>query len=189
MVLLHRTSLWLATLMACVGMSCIAIFLLNRSHDAELLSSAASAAMFSTMLVLVSVIFTGFASGRRARRNSARWVFPPLGPVTAPLLTDQQQQRQEALSERLHIDEPRFCTQAQAPCTAWSFCGSTPPERPMTFVKNPEEPGLASPPEMLHENSLLPIIQRSGVPLTSCLGLSSKAKSGDKLPGSCQDGN
>ena len=140
MGLVKRVLFWPAAISGGGGIAFIAAFLLASKSNDLFLFSALVAAGFSAASLGVGVIVYWLESIWRIlpampRIASAK---PEPGPEPIVALAKQFEERQEVLKERLNIDEQRFCTKANAPCTAWSFCGSVPKTPSAQFVESPE---------------------------------------------------
>jgi len=173
---LKRTTLWGSALFACAGVILILAFLLGREPDDMLLSGATFAALLSSALLLLVVSLIGIGSAKRAGRRPSSALAPS---ALDPFLSEQFAQRQDVLSGRLAIDDPHFCTHAQAPCRTWSFCGALPPGNSAAAGENavhsmPREDSAAGAGNM-------PIIERSSVN-GACLAEHPAPESGRQLP-------
>jgi len=114
MIAPHRLSLWLAALIACIGMACIALFVLTRRPGDDLLYVAVIAAMLSLTSAIVGVFLVCREADGRKRQGLSQFATPQPGPIAESDLSEQIKLRQDVLSERLNFDEPRFCSQARA---------------------------------------------------------------------------
>ena len=180
MVHVQKATLWLAAIFACIGTACIAVYLTIRKPEGYLLLGAAIAAAFSAVSLFVGVIFVCIESARH-KRLAVQRVVPSPEPVSNSAVAEQIKQRQQVLGERLNIDEPRFCSQAKAPCTAWSFCGSVPDtaiEKTATHIEERESQNSVSSQTTVHNIQPLPVILRKAKP-ASCLALTSVAENVD----------
>ena len=146
----------LSALCAAFGIAFVTIYLQRRWPDGQLLLGAAVAATASVAAIVGSVALTMVESWRRR---------PPADPHTTSVLRSDRgqpnrnaslhwQTRQAALAKRLDIDEPRLCTQAQAPCTCWSLCGGESPGH-FAIVPPADASSCAGP-------ILMPVVHRHG---------------------------
>ena len=124
MIRIQKTTLCLAVLFACTGTMCISVYLFIRRPEDYLLLGAAVSAVFSAVSLLVGIICVCFVNTRRKRQMSTHIIRSHTEWGVDAALSENFRQRRKVLDERLNIDEPHFCTHAQAPCTSWSFCGS-----------------------------------------------------------------
>ena len=172
----QRMAIWLSMFFVLAGVVCLAAFLLIRKQDDYFLVGAGLAAVCSLATLLTVVVSLCVGSGWRPR------VFPAVLPQSGreetivPSLSEHFQQRRKMLEERSNIDERRFCAQAQAPCTSWSFCGSTQEISPLSLAENCDVQDALRLQEEQANTEGLPIIRRSGGVPTSCLALAPVVK-------------
>lgn len=170
MIHFQKTTLWLAALSALVGLGCIGAFLFNRQIEGDLLFGASMAAVFGTASLVVGLLLI-CTWPLKPERLPRRLVAPMPAEFGAKAnLAEQYEYRQEVLGERFNIDEPHFCTQAKAPCTAWSFCGSDPDMHNDAGKLALETDNAATPQSSLLNPQSLPLIRRDR-PAQSCLAL------------------
>lgn len=181
MVLVQRVSLWLAAIFGSAGIAFIVIYILTSEPQGYLLFSAVVAAGLSAVALLTGVVFVCLESVWRVLPNLPRIVPPKPKQVAKSALAEQFEERQEVLKERLNIDEPHFCTKAQAPCTSWSFCGSAPGKRTVRFVEAREGEGAYCSYEAEHQDQPLPVVERSSLS-NPCLAILSDAERCPKPP-------
>jgi hypothetical protein len=151
----QQAALGLAGLCAALGIAFVVVFLHRRWPDAHLLFGAAVSATASVAALVGSAVFTLIewlqrrapASPRVSVRRSDR--SEPVGDASL-----QWQMRQSVVAERLNIDEPRLCTQAQAPCTCWSLCGGESPGH-FAIVQSADGSSAGGP-------ILMPVVHRQG---------------------------
>ena len=126
MTRIRKTMLWMATLCAAIGVAFIVAFLQSRQPHGDLLVDATLAASLAAAALFASVVFVCLDSLRRPQTRAPSLNPPTVGRAAAAPVPVHAllQERQDVLQERLHVDEARVCSQAQAPCTCWSFCGS-----------------------------------------------------------------
>lgn len=152
----------LSALGAAVGIAFVAMFLRKHTPDAHLLFGATVAATASMAALMAGVILAVLEAMRRdapaapyCGRQTGR------GAVDRDAAAQWLPHREVPSAKRLSIDEPRFCTQAQAACTCWSSCGGQSAEQ-LTVSATADVPSYACP-------AVLPIVHRHGIkdcPLT-----------------------
>lgn len=180
MVPFQRVTIWLAAAFAIAGTISIAAYLLLWKPAGYLLPGAALAALCSVVSLLAGVISVSMEPVSRRRSGASRTSSAAAEAITDSALSAQFQQRREVLSERLNIDEPQFCSQAQATCTAWSFCGTAPDARALvTSPTTPEAQGGAAPQESPSTATPSRVLHRTGKP-AACLALGPGAEAVSK---------
>jgi len=179
----QRMAIWLSMFFVFAGVVCLAAFLLIRKQEDYFLIGAGLAAVCGLATLLTVVVSLCVGSGWRPRVFPAVLPRPGTEETIAPSLSEHFQQRRKMLEERSNIDERRFCTKAQAPCTSWSFCGSTQEISPLSLAENCDVQDALRLQEGQANTEGLPIIRRSGGAPTSCLAIVPVVKmSGQELP-------
>lgn len=180
MIHFQKTTLWLAALSALVGLGCIGAFLFDRQIEGDLLFGASMAAVFGTASLVVGLLLI-CTWPLKPERLPRRLVTPMPAEFEAnAALAEQYEYRQEVLGERFNIDEPHFCTQAKAPCTAWSFCGSGPDMQTDDCHLAEGADNAATAQSSVLNPLSLPLIRRDR-PAPSCLALAADTNFGGRL--------
>lgn len=169
---LFGLAIWLSLFLACAGTFCIVAFILGEAHDSRLLLGAGVAALLGLSAQLGALVFT-FRSRSRGSVQILRGVLlqTEVGECIASPLSEQFEQRQKVLENRLKIDERRFCVQAQAPCASWSFCTSTREVIHSSLAERSHGGHVLKRLDATANHENLPIINRSGGIPASCLAL------------------
>ena len=144
----HRASIWTAALTALCGTLFICAFFLSIEPRIVILESAEVAASIGAAALVLSVVFVC----RLARRSS-----PGNGDRESNAELESLRNRQQVITRRLDIDDPRTCARYLIRCTCWSLCSGTsqpasrcsdvparPGERAATSAGEPECPGMSS---------------------------------------------
>jgi hypothetical protein len=159
MLRLQKTMLWLAGFSACLVTAWVMAFAMTQQPDDPLLFGGAVVTVGSAAALCVTILL---------RIESAWRMWPIQVSTSASALSAQFQQRGKVLADRFNIDEPRFCAQAQAVCTAWSFCGSESDKHPAAFATDMDGSRQLITHEALAHDPSLPLIRHRGLPV-SCL--------------------
>ncbi len=152
----QRVAFGLSALFAVVGIACVVLFLHRHTPDAHLLFGATISATASVAALMAGVFHAVLESLQRDAPADAHHGRQPGRRLADREAAVPRPQRREVVpTERRSSDEPRFCTQAQAPCTRWSSCGGQSPGH-FAVVETADARSYAGP-------IVLPVVHRHGM--------------------------